>query len=225
MKPIFFKKSEEISCVSINNFLPKELIKDLNISFSEIVYDETTLSQENSIEGTSNKIWNENSSSGSTFSSSRDLKEMMEYNEPTIESSQQSFKEYLLIKFIKKEKNLSHYLRTQKGSRQMQKKVLFFQSVKNGFEEGLDFLLTLLIEQLPQIMNDQYRNYFCKEVFYFCNPKQRIFILNNVNFFNLFFLKFRSKMTFYKFLATISDCMHFLVLLRIFRAWKKKIFY
>jgi hypothetical protein len=71
---------------------------------------------------------------------------------------------------------LVDYLKTQKGSRTIQKKLSL---TSNGFE-CIDFLLNLIVTSFSDLMKDQYANYFCKELFTYCSVKNNLLILQNV---------------------------------------------
>ena len=69
---------------------------------------------------------------------------------------------------------LSDYIRTQKGSRNMQK------LLNKITPDQLDIILREIGDALPELMVDPYSNYFCQKLAQCCSSEQRIFFLKKV---------------------------------------------
>jgi hypothetical protein len=69
---------------------------------------------------------------------------------------------------------LSEFLKSQKGSRIYQRKLKKIKS------EEIDFLLSTLERDFPELLTNIYSNYFCQKLYTICNVEQRRFILENV---------------------------------------------
>jgi hypothetical protein len=132
--------------VALKDLLPNHLIQDLEISDDEIL--DTT--QNTSLESKNLELSSEK------------------------ESEICNLKSYLISKFLKKEKNIVEYIKTQKGSRTLQSKLI------NSSSDDINFLLQLLSRSLPDLIKNPYANYFCKELFQLCSVKQKILILSLV---------------------------------------------
>jgi hypothetical protein len=74
--------------------------------------------------------------------------------------------------------DLWEYAKTQKGSRNLQKLLNKIQP------ESLDEILEKLKNNFPELMIDNYGNYFCQKLIQSCSSEQRMFILKHVNFLN-----------------------------------------
>ena len=72
---------------------------------------------------------------------------------------------------------LSDYIRTQKGSRNMQK------LLNKITPDELDIILKEIGDFLPELMVDPYSNYLCQKLAQCCSSEQRIFFLKKVNLF------------------------------------------
>ena len=70
--------------------------------------------------------------------------------------------------------NLADYIRTQKGSRNMQK------LLNKITPDKLDIILKEIGDSLPELMVDPYSNYFCQKLAQCCSSEQRIFFLRKV---------------------------------------------
>jgi len=80
-----------------------------------------------------------------------------------------------LINFVQKVgDNLTNLIKTQRGSRMMQK---FLNKMSR---EDADFLLQKLSVNFREIMNDSYGNYFMQKMIQCCGSEQRMFILENI---------------------------------------------
>ena len=80
---------------------------------------------------------------------------------------------------LKKELNknditLLQFIKTQKGSREMQK--LLFKISTND----ITVLINMLSTSIGELMKDKYGNYFCQKLIQNCSPEQRTEILKNV---------------------------------------------
>ena len=69
---------------------------------------------------------------------------------------------------------LSDYIRTQKGSRNMQK------LLNKITPEEIDTILKEIGDSLPELMVDPYSNYFCQKLAQCCSSDQRIVFLKKV---------------------------------------------
>jgi hypothetical protein len=69
---------------------------------------------------------------------------------------------------------LADYIRTQKGSRNMQK------LLNKITPDKLDIILNEIGDSLPELMVDPYSNYFCQKLAQCCSSEQRIFFLRKV---------------------------------------------
>jgi hypothetical protein len=73
---------------------------------------------------------------------------------------------------------LSDYIRSQKGSRNMQK------LLNKITPDELDIILKEIGDSLPELMVDPYSNYFCQKLAQCCSSEQRIFFLRKVEYSN-----------------------------------------
>lgn len=71
---------------------------------------------------------------------------------------------------------LADYIRTQKGSRNMQK------LLNKITPDELDIILKEIGDSLPELMVDPYSNYFCQKLAQCCSSEQRIFFLKKVEY-------------------------------------------
>lgn len=76
---------------------------------------------------------------------------------------------------------LHDYICSQQGSR------IFQKQLSKILPEKLDVIIQRLSGYFKQVMTDMYGNYFCQRLAQCSTSEQRIYIIKNVGFLNLFF--------------------------------------